>query len=165
MKIISLLAAALLATGTVQAHEGAAHASPSAAASVDDEAHPWGRAGRSRDVRRTIDITMSDRMRFSPDVLQVRQGETVRLRVRNAGRLLHELVIGTAEALDAHAEAMRKFPGMEHSAPYMAHVPAGQRGELVWTFDQPGSFRFACLIEGHYQAGMVGRIDVKGNQP
>ena len=55
---------------------------------------------------------------------------------------------------------MVKFPNMEHDEPYMAHVKPGESGEIVWTFNRPGDFDFACLIAGHYQAGMVGKIKV-----
>jgi uncharacterized cupredoxin-like copper-binding protein len=80
--------------------------------------------------------------------------------VRNGGKMLHEMVIGTPEALQQHAALMKKFPGMEHDEPFMAHVAAGQRGELVWNFNRPGSFQFACLVPGHFEAGMVGTIVV-----
>ena len=100
-------------------------------------------------------------MRFTPDRLQFKQGETVRLRIRNEGKLMHEFVIGTKKELDAHAEMMIKHPGMEHDEPYMAHVAPGQTGEIVWTFNRAGEFDFACLIAGHYQAGMVGKILVE----
>jgi uncharacterized cupredoxin-like copper-binding protein len=49
---------------------------------------------------------------------------------------------------------------MEHSEPYMAHVAPGKTGEIIWTFNKPGNFDFACLIAGHYQVGMVGQITV-----
>jgi uncharacterized cupredoxin-like copper-binding protein len=42
----------------------------------------------------------------------------------------------------------------------MAHVAPGRTGRIVWTFNRPGDFDFACLVAGHYQAGMVGRITV-----
>jgi hypothetical protein len=35
---------------------------------------------------------------------------------------MHEIVIGTREELQAHAELMKKHPNMEHDEPYMAHV-------------------------------------------
>ncbi|MFN7198033.1 MAG: plastocyanin/azurin family copper-binding protein, partial [Hylemonella sp.] len=114
-----------------------------------------------RQVQRTITLTMGDDMRFQPDRLEIRLGETVRLRVRNTGRLLHELVIGTPEELAAHAAQMLKHPDMEHDEPYMTHVRPGQTGEIVWTFNRAGEFDFACLIAGHYQAGMKGRISVR----
>jgi hypothetical protein len=80
--------------------------------------------------------------------------------IRNEGAMLHEMVIGTRAVLDEHAALMLRFPDMEHDEPYMAHVEPGQSGEIVWHFNRVGEFDFACLIPGHYQAGMVGRIAV-----
>ncbi|WP_295638998.1 cupredoxin family protein [uncultured Methylibium sp.] len=155
-----LLAAVMLCAGTgALAHGDAAHGGQPPAA-VAKEQKPWGIAGDAKAVRRTIRIRMSDDMRFTPDRIDVREGETVRLSLVNAGRMLHELVIGTKQELDAHAALMLRFPDMQHDEAYMAHVPAGRRGEIVWTFNRAGEFDFACLIAGHYQAGMVGRIVV-----
>ena len=84
----------------------------------------------------------------------------MRFVVTNKGKFLHEMVIGDKKTLDGHAALMVKFPAMEHDEPYMAHVPSGKTKILVWTFNQPGAFEFACLIAGHYQAGMVGKINV-----
>ena len=124
------------------------------------EQKDWGIAGAAHAARRTVTLTMDDNMRFSPDKLRFKQGDTVRFVIRNKGQQLHELVIGTRDELDAHAALMVKFPQMAHDEPYMAHVSAGQSGELVWTFNRPGEFEFACLIAGHYQAGMKGTISV-----
>jgi len=99
-------------------------------------------------------------MRFTPDRIQVKQGETVKISIRNEGQVMHEFVLGTKKELDNHAALMMKFPGMEHSEPYMAHVAPGKTGEITWTFNRPGDFDFACLIAGHYQAGMVGKVKV-----
>ena len=103
---------------------------------------------------------MTDAMRFTPDKITVKQGEIVRFVVANKGRMLHEIVIGTPEKLMEHAALMRKFPGMQHDAPYMAHVPPGKTGEIVWNFNRPGTFEFACLIAGHFEAGMRGTLTV-----
>jgi uncharacterized cupredoxin-like copper-binding protein len=70
------------------------------------------------------------------------------------------MVIGTRAELDAHAALMEKFPNMAHDEPYMAHVDPGKQGGLIWTFNRPGDFEFACLVAGHYQAGMKGTISV-----
>ena len=99
-------------------------------------------------------------MRFTPNALSFKQGETVRFVVKNQGKALHEMVIGTKKELDEHAALMLKFPKMEHDEPYMAHVAAGKSQELIWTFNRAGNFEFACLIADHYQAGMVGKITV-----
>jgi uncharacterized cupredoxin-like copper-binding protein len=103
---------------------------------------------------------MSDDMRFTPSTINVNEGETVRFVVANKGKVRHEIVIGTRKALDEHAALMQKVPNMEHDEPHMAHVSARKKSELVWKFNRRGEFDFACLIPGHYQAGMVGTITV-----
>ena len=152
-----VMAMTFASSGPAMAH-GDVHSKKAAA--VVKEQKPWGIAGDAKNARRTIEVRMLDSMRFVPDKLQVKQGETVRLVIRNEGKMLHEFVIGTKPELDAHAAMMIKFPNMEHDEPYMAHVPAGKTGEIIWTFNRAGDFDFACLIAGHYQAGMVGKIAV-----
>lgn len=150
---LGLLAPAALA------HEKVQHADHHQAAPVKEQ-KDWGIAGDASAARRTVTISMDDRMRFSPAKLSFRQGETVKLVVSNRGKLLHELVIGTPQELAAHADLMAQHPGMEHDEPYMAHVAPGKSGSLVWTFNRPGDFEFACLVNGHFQAGMKGQIRV-----
>ncbi|MES2424676.1 MAG: cupredoxin family protein [Pseudomonadota bacterium] len=151
------LAAAVLATSAF-AHSDKPHGA--APAAVVKEQKEWGIAGDARAVNRTITLRMKE-MRFSPDRIVVKQGETIRFVLHNHGKLLHEMVIGTRKELDAHAALMLKFPTMEHDEPYMAHVSSGKASEMIWTFNRPGSFEFACLIAGHFQAGMVGKIVVQ----
>ena len=124
------------------------------------EQKDWGIAGEAKSAKREITLNMDDSMRFTPNVITVNQGETVRFVVKNQGKQLHEMVIGTKKELDAHAALMVKFPNMEHDEPYMAHVASGKSQNLIWTFNRAGDFEFACLIAGHYQAGMVGKITV-----
>lgn len=162
-RIHGLLAAALLGLSLGAAAHGDEDHSKKAAAPVKKEQKAWGIAGDAKDARRTIEISMTDNMRFTPDRIEVKQGETVKFVVKNAGKIMHEMVIGTKKELDEHAALMAKFPGMEHEEPYMTHVGPGKTGELVWTFNRPGDFDFACLIAGHYQAGMVGKIKVAGD--
>jgi uncharacterized cupredoxin-like copper-binding protein len=92
--------------------------------------------------------------------MQFKRGETVRFMVHNHGQVMHEFVIGTEQENRQHAELMKKFPNMEHDEPYMAHVPPGKNASIVWQFNRPGQFEFACLIAGHYDAGMKGNIEV-----
>ena len=104
---------------------------------------------------------MADTMRFSPADISIKRGETVRFVATNKGQVLHEMVLGTPEELKKHAEMMRKFPNMEHDAPHMAHVKPGNSGEIVWQFTNAGEFQFACLLPGHFESGMVGKLVVK----
>jgi uncharacterized cupredoxin-like copper-binding protein len=176
------------ASPAVLAAEREAAQTPSAPGRAENRQLPWGVAGDPASVSRTIEIEMLDAMRFRPDAIDVRRGETVRFVVRNTGQLPHEFVIGTKEALDRHAAQMAKTaraeesaaratqqatsrgdtiaqepPGVDahdHGAPYLLHVAPGEAGELVWKFNRRGRFDFACLIPGHYEAGMVGSFKV-----
>ena len=156
----TLLATALIgASLTAMAHGDEEHAK-TPMGPVKKEQKAWGIAGDAKAVKRTVEFKMSDAMRFTPDRIEVQQGETVKFVIRNDGTMMHEFVIGTKPDLDEHAALMVKFPTMEHSEPYMAHVGPKKSGEIIWTFNKPGDFDFACLIAGHYQAGMVGKIKV-----
>lgn len=165
MKTIShLLACTLLASAsTAFAHGSDSHAA-AATTAASHTAPPaqkdWGIAGDARQASRSIDLNMGDDMRFSPAHFSVKKGETLRLRVINKGQVMHEVVLGTKATLAQHAQMMLKYPGMEHAEPYMAHVAPQKSEDLVWHFNRAGSFDFACLIPGHYQAGMTGTFTV-----
>jgi uncharacterized cupredoxin-like copper-binding protein len=133
-----------------------------AAFAHDDGAgeQPFGRAGVASQATRTIAVSMNDAMRFEPAEIRVRKGETVRIVVANTGKLRHEFVLGTMDALREHAEMMRKMPGMEHHEAHMATVEPGGKATIVWRFTKPGTFDYACLEPGHLEAGMVGKVIV-----
>ena len=154
------LALAVLGNGPALSHgDAGVGRTPFDPATVD--ATNFGRAGDPGKPTRTMRISMSDAMRFSPALLTIKKGETVRFIVRNDGKVLHEMVLGTDAELAKHADLMRRFPTMKHDEPHMVHVEPGQTGSFAWTFDRAGEFRFACLIPGHYQAGMVGTVVVE----
>lgn len=157
------LSAVFLAMGLIVAEAALAHgeAAHARSAATSREQLPWGIAGDLSRVDRTLVIRATDAMRFHPDRIEVRLNETIRFVIRNEGRLMHEMVIGTQTVLNEHAALMRKFPDMAHDEPYMAHVAPGESGEIVWHFNRAGEFAYACLIPGHYEAGMVGRIRVR----
>lgn len=162
LTILSFAAAALLAAAAPAfAHGDEEHAKHHTydASKVEDTA--FGREGDPKKVVRTIKLDMADTMRFTPSDVTIKRGQTVRFVVHNSGKVLHEMVLGTAEALKEHADLMKKFPEMEHSDPNMAHVKPGAAGQIVWQFNQPGEFQFACLQPGHFEAGMVGKVTVK----
>lgn len=161
------LPAAVLIAICVWSVDAGAHGDPKQAhkpRSISAEETAFGREGDPGKVSRTIEVDMSDNMRFSPAEVNVKQGETVRFRVRNSGRVMHEMVLGTMQALKEHAAMMQKHPEMEHDEPHMAHVAAGRTEAMVWQFTKPGRFYYGCLVPGHLQAGMIGTVNVtKGN--
>ena len=158
MKTMQFIAVCALLAGASAtfAHGNISHTS----APIIKEQKAWGIAGDAKNAQRTITLNMTDDMRFAPSHFSVKKGETLNLRVVNKGQVMHEMVLGTQASLDEHAQKMLKYPGMEHAEPYMAHVAPGQSENLVWSFNRAGNFDFACLIAGHYQAGMTGRFTV-----
>lgn len=120
-----------------------------------------GRPGDPAKVSRTIEVSMDDRMRFVPDRIRVKAGETIRFFVRNTGRLRHEMVLGTMSGLRAHAAMMRAQPDMQHADANMISVGPGKLGGMVWRFERAGTVHFACLVPGHLEGGMVGRVEVE----
>lgn len=162
---MKLFLAALAATAAFVPVHGFAHGEAHRSAGktkpmMDMEEQPYGSPGDPKHVSRTINVGMDDTMHFLPGSIQVKRGETIRFKVMNHGKLMHEMVLGTPEALKEHAELMRKFPDMEHEAPNMAHVPPGATEYIVWKFTRPGEYSFGCLVAGHFEAGMVGKIAV-----
>ena len=159
---IALGIPSLMVTPFANAHTDKPHASQKKKISPDE--HAWGREGDPKRAARTVEIRMTDNMRFTPDAIEVKQGETIKFVVTNKGMVMHEMVIGTKEELAKHAELMKKHPNMEHDEPFMAHVAAGKKTDMVWHFTKAGTFEFACLIPGHFEAGMRGSIRVSPNK-
>jgi uncharacterized cupredoxin-like copper-binding protein len=119
-------------------------------------------------VDRTIKVDMNDTMRFTPDLLQVAAGETLKLVVHNSGKLPHEMVLGSEAALKAHAIEMKQSAGHSDGHAHAAgnellalSVKPGETKEWVIRFDQAQTLQMACLIPGHFEAGMKGQVIVQ----
>ena len=152
--IVALSFAAGL-TGPGRAHEGHEHNAFSA-----------GEPGDPKKPARTVRVLMLDYgdekdMKFEPASIAVRKGEQIRFVLENGGTESHEFMLATIAENRKHGELMKKFPDMEHDDPNAKRLTVGQQGELVWKFTKAGEFEFACLIPGHYEAGMHGKITVK----
>src|SRR3546814_705675 len=160
--ILSALPALALASGNhADGHAMPAHGMPGHDMStMSNASSPIGQPGDPAKVTRTIEVTMDDSMRFTPSEIQVKAGETVRFFIKNKGNIPHEMVIGSIADLKTHAAEMRKMPGMKHAEPNMITLAPGKMGGLVWRFDQAGIVDFACLVPGHMEAGMVGKVKV-----
>ena len=124
-----------------------------------------GKPGKKTEASRTVTITMMERddggMVFEPASLGVSEGETLRLKFVNKGKLDHEFVMDVHEGIMEHKALMERFPEMEHDDPNSIRLAPGATGEIVWTFAKAGDFGFACLIPGHYDSGMKGDINVR----
>ena len=106
------------------------------------------------DVTVQIDVHHS---RFRPDRLTVIEGTRVRFLVVNDDPIHHELIAGGPEVHLRHAKGIEK----EHpSIPGEVSVDQTAAPSPTFTFEEPGTFEFACHLPGHYQYGMKGTIEV-----
>ena len=119
-----------------------------------------GKPGKATNAKRTVKVEMLDTMRFNPQSITVKQGETIKFVVKNSGKVKHEMVLGTEKELKEHAEVMKKNPEMEHDDANQITVQPGKSGEIIWQFTKMGKVNFACLQPGHYDAGMAGTVTV-----
>lgn len=159
---LSLMSAAAFAAGEHGGGHETKNTPAAMAGKMAGEPHSAnvGRAGVAAKVTRTIGVSMDDTMRFTPDEISVKTGETIRFFVKNSGQMPHEMVIGSVAELKEHAEMMRSMPSMQHAESNMITLKSGQRGGLIWEFDQPGTVDIACLVPGHMEAGMVAKVKV-----
>jgi uncharacterized cupredoxin-like copper-binding protein len=148
----------------------------------DPEMAPVGEPGIPKNVKRTIAIEMYDNY-FKPRSITVAPGETIRFTIVNKGGLLHEFNIGTPAMHDKHQKEMQTkldhgmitpteingsmmnmdMPGMGMHQTYANAVliEPGKSAQILWEFGPDATLEFACDVPGHYEAGMVGKINHK----
>jgi uncharacterized cupredoxin-like copper-binding protein len=142
-----------------------------------------GEPGKKSAVSRTIKVELNDNF-YKPEKISVKKGETIRFKLTNKGRLVHEFNIGTRGmhmahqkemmmmvehgVLEAdkinHDKMMMKMPNgqtMEHNDPNSVLLEPGKSGEVIWKFSKQGDLEFGCNVPGHYDAGMVGKFSIK----
>ncbi len=88
-------------------------------------------------------------------------GETVTLRVTNAGTTEHEFTLGDATLQDEHEIEMQNMTGHMMDEPHAIRLEPGQTKDVVWHFTTAGEVLYGCHTPGHYASGMVGTITVK----
>jgi uncharacterized cupredoxin-like copper-binding protein len=139
-----------------------------------------GQPGDPAKVSRTIEITMYDNY-YEPESLDIKEGETIRFVVKNAGEFVHEFNIATAAMHEAHRPEMMMMvehgvlepdrinqeaaKAMQASMGHGMHkegnsvlLEPGKSGEIVWTFPDDADLEFACNVPGHYETGMHGTV-------
>jgi uncharacterized cupredoxin-like copper-binding protein len=122
-----------------------------------------GEPGNPKQSSRVIEITMHERdgkMLFAPDRVEVRRNEQVRFVLKNDGALEHEFLLATVKENAEHGKVMLQAPDMRHDEPNGKRLDAKGKNEILWRFTKRGEFEFACLIPGHYRAGMFGKVVV-----
>ncbi len=180
--IVSAATAALLAMTAPSAFAAATGHGSGQGHGGDHHSSEAGEPGKASDVTQTIEVVMYDNY-YEPETISVKEGETVRFIVKNAGELVHEFNIGTAQMLIDHAPEMEMMvehgvleadkinhdvakqmqESMGHGMHEMANaalLEPGKTGELIWKFPKHAEIEFGCTVPGHYDAGMVGEFSL-----
>ena len=142
-----------------------------------------GSKGNETDVTRVIKVVMYDNY-YEPSSFQIKKGETVKFEVENAGMLVHEFNIankmmhmkhqpemvkmvenGILLAFSIDKEKMKKLAKMDksmgHSHSNSVLLEPKQKGDIIWKFDNAINIEVACNVPGHYQAGMIAKVNIK----
>jgi uncharacterized cupredoxin-like copper-binding protein len=127
------------------------------------ESFSAGESGDPKKPFRVVVVSMREgdgKMMYVPDDLEVKKGEQIKFVIKNEGELDHEFMLASVKENAAHAKLMEKNPEMEHDDPNAKSIKSKGVAEILWRFSKPGSFEFACLVPGHYEAGMKGTVVV-----
>ncbi len=142
-----------------------------------------GSKGNVADVTRVIKVIMYDNY-YEPSSFQIKEGETIKFEVENAGILVHEFNIankmmhmkhqpemikmaenGILLAFSIDKEKMKKMAkmdkSMDHSHSNSVLLEPKQKGDIIWKFDNAANIEVACNVPGHYQAGMIAKVNIK----
>lgn len=138
-------------------HDG--HSDGAADGGASTEGEVPGSAADPSEADTEILVAASDDLKFNPVSVELKVGDVVTFVVRNEGKADHEFVLGDEAYQEMHEEDMAEGHEMSDMGNAVT-VSAGETKEITWKFTEPGSLRFGCHEPGHYEAGMVGTIEV-----
>ncbi len=141
-----------------------------------------GSKGKKNDVNRVIKVIMYDNY-YEPKFLKIKSGETINFEIENAGQLVHEFNIANQMMHLKHQPEMQKMveneilfadkidrvqmkkmakkdKSMAHSHSNSVLLEPKQKGNIIWKFDNAVNIEIACNVPGHYQVGMIAKIDI-----
>tara|TARA_Y100001958_G_C21174391_1_gene505518 strand:+ start:70 stop:567 length:498 start_codon:yes stop_codon:yes gene_type:complete len=140
-----------------------------------------GTKGTKAEVDRVINVVMYDNY-YEPNKFRVKKDETIKFLVKNSGELVHEFNIGTKDMHLKHQPEMmmmvenqilladkidkkrmkemsKKNPTMAHSHSNSVLLSPGESAELIWKFNNTVDIEAACNVPGHYDVGMIAKIN------
>ena len=142
-----------------------------------------GSLGKVEEINRTIKVVMYDNY-YEPSTFNIKSGETIKFEVINAGELVHEFNIANAIMHKKHQPEMKKMveneilladsidkdkmkkmaktdKAMGHSHSNSVLLEPREKGNIVWKFENAINIEIACNVPGHYQVGMIAKVDIK----
>ena len=141
-----------------------------------------GSKGNLNDVNRVVKVVMYDNY-YEPSSLIIKAGETIKFELVNAGELVHEFNIANKMMHMKHQPQMEKMveneilfadsidknkmkkmakidKSMGHSHSNSVLLEPKQKGDIIWKFDNAINIEIACNVPGHYQVGMIAKVDI-----
>ena len=141
-----------------------------------------GSKGNLNDVNRVVKVVMYDNY-YEPSSLIIKAGETIKFELVNAGELVHEFNIANKMMHMKHQPQMEKMveneilfadsidknkmkkmakidKSMGHSHSNSVLLEPKQKGDIIWKFDNAVNIEIACNVPGHYQVGMMAKVDI-----
>jgi uncharacterized cupredoxin-like copper-binding protein len=113
---------------------------------------------------RVVRISIHDgkgAMGYTPQSIEVHLGEQIKFIIWNDGIYNHEFILASTADNLKHAALMKQYPEMEHDDPNGKTIGSYNSAEILWRFSKKGTFEFSCLIPGHREAGMIGKVIVE----
>ena len=152
-------------------------------ASYADKNMKIGFKGKESDINRVIKVKMYDNY-YEPNSFQIKAGETIKFEVENLGELVHEFNIANKMMHIKHQPEMEKMveneilladsidkkkmkrmskmdKSMGHSHSNSVLLEPQEKGDIVWKFENAINIEIACNVPGHYQVGMIAKVDIK----
>ncbi len=140
-----------------------------------------GQKGDPSEVDRVIIVKMYDNY-FEPKEINIKKNETIRFIINNYGELVHEFNIATKEMHLKHQPEMMKMiekgilqsnkidkkkmmelakkdHSLGHSHANSVLLEPSKSAELIWKFSSDIDIEAACNVPGHYESGMVSKIN------
>ena len=141
-----------------------------------------GSKGKESDVTRVIKVVMYDNY-YEPSSFKIKAGETIKFEVENLGELVHEFNIANKMMHIKHQPEMQRMveneilladsidrvkmkkmakmdKAMGHSHSNSVLLEPKQKGNIIWKFDNAVNIEIACNVPGHYQVGMIAKVDI-----
>ena len=71
----------------------------------------------------------------------------------------HEILLANKIDKKKMMEMSKKNPAMAHTHDNSVLLSPGERAELIWKFSNSVDIEAACNVPGHYDVGMIAKID------
>ena len=140
-----------------------------------------GEKGDPAEVVRVIKVKMYDNY-YEPNEFKIKKNQTIKFVIFNHGEFVHEFNIATKEMHLKHQPEMmmmveneilladridkkkmnelsKKNQSMKHSHSNSVLIEPNKGAEIIWKFNTEAELEAACNVPGHYEVGMIAKIN------